>query len=97
MNVELFLIDKSYKIYKTTYPKDLGFNLSVITEAKNYLDKTTKDGKVYISEFVSTDALDMKYKLYSYSKLKDGIYLELGFVDNTLTNTMESFKKQHKY
>lgn len=91
MNVELFLIDKSYKIYKTTYPKDLGFDLSIITEAKNYLDKTTKDEKIYISDFVSTDALDMKYKLYSYSKLNDGVYLELGFVDNTLTNTMESF------
>jgi len=95
VDVELYLIDKSYTIYKTTYPKDVGFNLSVVTEAKEYLDKTSKDGKVYISDFVSTDALDMKYKLYSYSKLKDDVYLEMGFVDNTLTNTMELLLREN--
>ncbi|MGB3751295.1 MAG: diguanylate cyclase [Arcobacteraceae bacterium] len=90
VDVELYLIDKSYTIYKTTNPKDLGFNLSIITEAKNFLDKTTKNGKIYIADFVSTDALDMKYKLYSYSKLTDDIYLEIGFIDTTLINTMNS-------
>ncbi len=90
IDVELFLIDKTYTIYKTTYPKDLGFNLSIVTEAKDFLDKTTKDGKVYISDFVSTDAMDMQYKLYSYSKLNKDIYFEMGFIDTTLTNTMES-------
>lgn len=96
VDVELYLIDKSYTIYNTTYPKDLGFNLSIVTEAKNYLDKTKKDEKIYISDFVSTDALDMKYKLYSYSKLKEGIYFEMGFVDNTLTNLMEKFMDNSK-
>ena len=96
VDVELYLIDKSYTIYNTTYPKDLGFNLSIVTEAKNYLDKTKKDEKIYISDFVSTDALDMKYKLYSYSKLKEGIYFEMGFVDNTLTNLMEKFMENSK-
>jgi len=96
IDVELFLIDKTYAIYKTTYPKDLGFNLSVITEAKDFLDKTSKDEKIYISNFVSTDALDMKYKLYSYSKLKKDIFFEMGFIDTTLTNTIESFLKNNK-
>ena len=95
IDLELFLIDKSYTMYKTTFKKDLGFNLSIVTEAKNYLDKTAKDGKIYISDFVSTDALDMKYKLYSYSKLKDGIYLELGFVDNTLVNSMDALLQEN--
>jgi len=93
IDIELFLIDKRYAIYKTTYPKDLGFNLSIVTEAKNYLDKTTQDGKIYISDFVSTDALDMQYKLYSYSKLNENIYFEIGFIDTTLTNTMKSLLK----
>ena len=95
IDLELFLIDKSYKIYKTTFKKDLGFNLSIVTEAKNYLDKTTKDSKIYISGFVSTDALDMKYKLYSYSKLNDESYLELGFVDNALVNRMKLLLKEN--
>ncbi len=91
VDVELFLIDSSYTIFDTTFPKDLGFNLSIVKEAKIYLDHTTKDGKIYISDTISTDALDMKYKLYSYAKLKEGVYLEIGFIDNTLTNLMESF------
>lgn len=95
VEVELFLIDSTYTIYKTTYLKDLGFNLSIVAEAKNYLDKTSRDGKIYVSDFLSTDALDMDYKLYSYSKLKDGIYFEMGFIDNTLTNTMKSLLKEN--
>lgn len=93
IDIEFYLIDKTYKIYKTTYEKDLGFNLSVVTEAKKYLDKTRKDGNLYISDFLSTDALDLKYKLYSYSKLNENSYLEVGFIDNTLTNTIQSLLK----
>jgi len=88
--IELFLIDKDYTIYKTTYPKDLGFNLSIVSEAKEFLDKTTLDAKIYISEFASIDALDMRYKLYSYSLLKKGVYLELGFTDDNTNNTLPS-------
>lgn len=94
IDVELFLIDKTYTIFKTTYPKDLGFNLSIVTEAKEFLDKTSKDEKIYISDFVSTDAVDMKYKLYSYSKLKKGLFLEIGFIDTSLSNTMNSLIKE---
>jgi hypothetical protein len=90
IDVELFLIDKSYTVTKTTFEKDLGFNLSMITESKQLLDKTTLDGKVYTADFISLDSLDMKYKLYSYSKLTDDTYLELGFIDSTLINTLES-------
>jgi len=93
--LELFLIDKSYTIYKSTFTKDIGFNLSVVTEAKEFLDKTTKDSKVYISDFASTDPLDMRYKLYSYSLLKKDIYLELGFTDNNIHNTLPSIISQN--
>jgi len=96
IDVELYLLNKNYIIYKTTYPKDLGFNLSIVTEAKNYLDKTSKDGKIYVSDIVSTDALDMKYKLYTYSKLDDSRYFEMGFIDTTLTNLMESVLKANR-
>jgi len=95
INFHIYLIDKNYTIYKTTYQKDLGFNLSVVPEAKEFLDKTKKDKKIYISDFVSTDALTMEYKLYSYSYLKDNHFLELGFIDNDLYNsfrvTIEKF------
>lgn len=86
IGIEIFFIDKSYTIYKTTLLKDLGFNLSVAADAKGYLDKTSIDGKIYVSEFASTDSMNMKYKLYTYSKLTSDKYLELGFIDNELNN-----------
>ena len=101
IGIEVYLIDKSYNIYKTTFPKDLGFNLSIAGDAKGYLDRTTIDGKVYVSEFVSTDSMNMEYKLYTYSKLIDDKFLELGFIDNRLTNNsvaliMENFNSNSK-
>ncbi len=101
IGIEVYLIDKSYNIYKTTFPKDLGFNLSIVGEAKGYLDRTTIDGKVYVTEFVSTDSMNMEYKLYTYSKLIDDKFLELGFIDNRLTNNsvaliMENFNSNSK-
>ena len=97
IKTEIYLIDKSYTIYKTTFPKDLGFDLSVIADAKYALDKTTADGKIHISDFTSTDALSMKYKLYSYSKLTDDKYLELGFVDHKINNTAMSTITQNTF
>jgi len=97
IKIEIYLIDKSYTIYKTTFPKDLGFDLSVIADAKYALDKTTADGKIHISDFTSTDALSMEYKLYSYSKLTDDNYLELGFVDHKINNTAMSTITQNTF
>jgi len=98
IDLDIYLIDKNYIIYKTSYPKDLGFNLAVIPEAKEFLDKTSKDKKTYIADFVSTDAQTMEYKLYSYSYLNDNSYLELGFVDKSIYNrfkmTIEKFLKE---
>lgn len=88
VELELYLINKEYKVFKTTYPKDLGLNLSMIEEAKIFLDKTSKDGKIYIANNVSLDILDMEYKLYSYSKLNDESYLELGFIDKNINSSI---------
>ncbi|WP_143089713.1 sensor histidine kinase [Hydrogenimonas thermophila] len=84
LNIQIYLIDKNYTIFKTTFPRDLGFNLSIAPDAKYYLDKTTQDGEIYVSKFASNDFIDKRYKLYTYSKLNDKTYLELGFIDNNL-------------
>jgi hypothetical protein len=86
LNIQIYLIDKNYTIFKTTFPRDLGFNLSIAPDAKYYLDKTTQDGKIYVSKFASNDFIYKRYKLYTYSKLDDKTYLELGFIDNNLIN-----------
>ncbi len=88
IEIETYLINENYKIFDTTSTQDMGLDLSIIVEAKEYLDKTKKDGKIYIANSVSADALDGRYKLYSYSKLKEGVFLELGFIDTQLHNTI---------
>ena len=95
LGVEIFFIDKSYTIYKTTLLKDLGFDLSIAADAKGYLDKTSVDGKIYVSEFASTDSMHMEYKLYTYSKLTSDKYLELGFTHNELNNNSISLITQN--
>lgn len=94
-DIELYLIDKSYTIYKSTDLKDLGFNLSIVAEAKDFLDKSSTDGKIYISDFVSTDSMNMEYKLYSYAKFNENSYLELGFKDKSIKNTSMSILAQN--
>ena len=94
IEVDLYLIDQNYTIFKTTFPRDLGFNLSIIQEAKEYLDATTQDKKIYLADFISTDSLNMDYKLYSYAYLKKGVYLELGFKDKTLSNNFKEIIQQ---
>ncbi|QKF72708.1 two-component system sensor histidine kinase [Aliarcobacter faecis] len=83
---ELYLIDNSYKVYRTTYKKDLNFDLKNIKDAKNFLDKSS-DGNIYFSKFIISDPLSLEYKLYSYAKISDGDYLQISFINNQISNT----------
>jgi signal transduction histidine kinase len=85
-----------YIIYKSTFKKDIGLDLSMVTDGTKFLDKTSIDGKIYMADYPSTDPLDLKFKYYSISKLNDTSYLELGFIDNTLNNKMESVISNNK-
>lgn len=95
-SIEVYLINKDYIIYESTFKKDIGLNLSMIEDGKVFLDKTTIDGKIYMADYPSTDSLDLKYKYYSISKLNDTTYLELGFIDDTLNNLIEYFISNNK-
>ena len=88
ISIELYLIDKTYTIFQTTYLKDLGLNLSVITDAKAFLDKAQKEKNIQIAKNVSIDALDVGYRIYSYGYLKEGLFLEIGFKDDNIQNSM---------
>ncbi|MBD3842539.1 MAG: HAMP domain-containing histidine kinase [Campylobacterales bacterium] len=78
-DIDIFLIDKTYTITDATFEKDIGFHLGIIEDAKMYLDKTKKDGKIYVASNISIDILEYTLKVYSYSKLEDGKYFEMGF------------------
>jgi len=88
--INYFLINKNYIITKTTFKNDLGLDLSVFKDAKMYLDKTSKDGKIYVASNISIDLLNNSLNVYSYSKLNNDRYLELGFTfENSFYNQLE--------
>lgn len=101
IGIDIFLIDNFYTITNATFKKDIGFNLSIIEDAKNYLDKTSKDKKIYVASNISIDMLDSNLKTYSYSKIKNNLYFEMGFKFNNpiykkLKDNLDNiYKKTH--
>jgi len=90
IDINFFLINKKYIITKTTFPKDLGLNLSIFKDAKLYLDEATKTNKIYVASNISIDFLNSSLNVYSYSKLGNNKYLELGFkFKNSFYNQLE--------
>jgi len=98
INIEIYLIDNKYKIYKTTYKPDLGLDLHVFKDSTNYLNQTTKDKKIYMPDFASIDTLNTRYIIYSYSYLKNHKYLELGFFKNNIySNVIKLFSNYNNF
>ncbi|MGM0622749.1 MAG: sensor histidine kinase [Campylobacterota bacterium] len=85
--LHIYLIDKDLVIYDSTFAPDIGFDLSIVHEATDFLRRSEDDGKIYIANFASQDFLDMSYKLYSYSRLDQQRFLELGFIDTNIYNS----------
>jgi len=86
---EIYLIDNFYKIYKTTYNKDLNLDLKNISNAKNLLDKSL-DGNIHFSKFINSDPVSLEYRLYSYSSISENDFLELSFINTEISNTSMS-------
>ncbi len=83
---DIYLISKDYKIYKTTYVKDLGLDLKNISDAKKLLDKSL-DGNIYFSKFVNTDPVNLEYRLYSYAYLGNDSFIEVSFSNKSISDT----------
>ena len=84
IDIELFLINKDLIIYDTTFERDLGFDLSLIPNSQYYIDKINRDDNIHFVDDISYDSLDNQYKQYSFSKVAQDKYLEVGFIDNSL-------------
>ena len=98
INIEIYLINNKYTIYKTTYNPDLNLNLHVFKDSTNYLNQTTKDKKIYMPDFASIDTLNTRYIIYSYSYLKNPKYLELGFFKNNIySNVIKLFSNYNNF
>lgn len=91
MDINIYLIDKTYTITNSTYKKDIGFNLGVIEDAKMYLDKTNEDSQIYVASNISIDMITSELNVYSYSKISDNQFFEIGFkFNNSLYNNLKS-------
>lgn len=92
--IHIFLINKSQIIYKTTFEKDLHFNLSKAANISHILKKAKQTNKIYFLERIVTDVADMKYKTYSYSKFQKDSFLELSFSDKSIKNIFADYSKE---
>jgi signal transduction histidine kinase len=82
MYIDIYLINKDYIITESTFKKDIGFNLNFTDDSKEYLNKTKKDSKIYVASNISIDLWDSNLNIYSYSKINDELYFEMGFKFN---------------
>lgn len=87
--IHLFLLDKDYTIIDSTYKPDIGFKLALVPDAKIELDRSN-DGKVYQSKSVSIDIITSDVKSYSYSKINDELYFEMGFINYKIHNILKT-------
>ena len=86
--IHLFLLDKNYTITHSTYKPDIGFKLGLVPDAKIELDKSN-DGKIYQSGTVSIDIITSDVKSYSYSKINDKLYFEMGFINHNIDDILK--------
>lgn len=96
IELDIFFIDKTYKIHKTTFQKDLNFQMIGSSYVRNILSLATNNDKIYSVENAKLDAIDLEYKMYLYSKLDENNFLELSFTDESIRNLLLSrTQKKH--
>lgn len=88
IDIDLYLIDKDYVIVDTTFKKDIGLDFKKIPDAKNDLEKASKDNEIHIASNVSIDYMGSSIKTYSYARTLNETFLELAFIDPFIYNKL---------
>ena len=94
IDLHLFYINDQYIITESTYLNDVGFNLSLVPDAQRELNLTNKDNKVHQSSSISIDIINSDVKSYSYAKVKDSFYLEMGFINHNIKSVLKDTMKK---
>jgi hypothetical protein len=94
IDFHLFYIDKNFVITESTYPTDIGFDLTLVTDAQKELYRTNKDNKVHLSPVISIDIINSDVKSYSYAKVNDLFYLEMGFINHNIKSVLKETMKK---
>jgi len=88
-DIHLFLLNKNYTVIDATYPSDIGFKLYSIIDARIELDKT-HNGEIYQSKSVSIDLINSEIKNYSYSKINNELFFEMGFINKKISKILNT-------
>ena len=81
INIELYMVNKNFVIYDTTFEPDLGFDLSIAADTQGYINQCNAKDGIYFVNGVIYDAIDKQHKIYTFTKIKKDTYLEMGFID----------------
>ncbi|MDC0933759.1 HAMP domain-containing sensor histidine kinase [Arcobacteraceae bacterium] len=94
IDLHLFYINKKYVITESTYKNDVGFDLSLVPDARIELDRSDKDNQVHQSSAISIDIINSDVKNYSYAKVNDSYYLEMGFINHNIKSVLKETMKK---
>jgi len=81
--IHLFLLNNQYVVTHSTYSPDIGFDLSQVLDAKIELQRS-HDLKIHQSETISIDIINSEIKSYSYSKINNNLYFEMGLINKRI-------------
>ncbi len=93
IDFHLFYINENYLITESTYLNDVGFDLSLVPDARKELDRTNNDKLVHYSNTISIDIINSDVKSYSYAKVNDSYYLEMGFINHSIKSILKETMK----
>jgi len=86
VHIEIYLINRDYRIYATTYQADLNLDMRNFLGAQEFVDESFAHiDKIYFAPKPTFDIMTNQYRIYSYSAINDRVALEVGFFDDSLS------------
>lgn len=92
LSLEVFILNKDYKIIRSSNTFDLNYNISTNKNEKNTLEKINKLGRLTQSSGVFFDAFDQTIKKYAFLKLNNSTYLGISIIFKFSKKQQEAFK-----
>ncbi len=92
LSLEVFTLNKEYKIVQSSNNFDLGYDISINKNEKKTLDNIFKLYSLKQSSGVFFDAFDQTIKKYAFFKLKDSSYIGISIIFEFSKKHKEAFK-----
>ena len=92
LSLEVFILNKNYKIINSSEYFDIGYDISINKNEKNTLDMITKPYKLKQSRGVFFDSFDQTIKKYAFLKLNNSSYLGISLIFEFSKKHKEAFK-----